>query len=266
MVGMSIAAVGILYAADAQGATADNTPKELGADPNTGEMVTLRKGPYGWYVQLGEAAKPKRVSLYRGLEPADMDLNLGLKLLELPRPVGLHPETQKPISAGVGRFGPYLLHNGVYKSLPKDDDVLTIGINRAVDLLAQARTKKGAEPLRTLGDHDGKPVTVHEGRYGPYVSRDGVHATLPKDTDPLTVTLEQALPLIAAKAEKMPAKPAKKASAAKKVPAAKKASAAKKAPAEKKVAAEKKAPVAKKPATKKPAAKKPAAKAKVVAE
>ena len=138
--------------------------------------------------------------------------------------------------------------------------MLTIGINRAVDLLAQARTKKGAEPLRTLGDHDGKPVTVHEGRYGPYVSRDGVHATLPKDTDPLTVTLEQALPLIAAKAEKMPAKPAKKASAAKKVPAAKKA------PAEKKVAAEKKAPVAKKPATKKPAAKKPAAKAKVVAE
>ena len=248
------------------GEPADNTPKELGADPNTGEMVTLRKGPYGWYVQLGEAAKPKRVSLYRGLEPADMDLNLGLKLLELPRPVGLHPETQKPISAGVGRFGPYLLHNGVYKSLPKDDDVLTIGINRAVDLLAQARTKKGAEPLRTLGDHDGKPVTVHEGRYGPYVSRDGVHATLPKDTDPLTVTLEQALPLIAAKAEKMPAKPAKKASAAKKVPAAKKASAAKKAPAEKKVAAEKKAPVAKKPATKKPAAKKPAAKAKVVAE
>jgi DNA topoisomerase I len=243
------------------GDPADNAPRELGPDPTTGEMVALRKGPYGWYVQLGEGAKPKRVSLFRGLEPNDVDLTIGLKLLELPRPVGLHPETKKQISAGVGRFGPYLLHDGAYKSIPKGDDVLAIGLNRAVDLLAQARVKKGAEPLKTLGDHDGKPVTVHEGRYGPYVSRDRVHATLPKDTDPLAVTMEEALRLIAAKAEKMPAKPEKKAPV-------KKAKAEKAEKAEKPAKAAKKAPAVKKPAAKKPAAKKSAAKtkAKVVAE
>lgn len=223
-------------------------PKELGACPVSGEPVSLRKGPYGWYVQLGEGGKPKRVSLYKGLEPAAVDLDMALKLLALPRDVGEHPETRKMIKAGVGRFGPYLLHDGVYKSLAKDDDVLTIGMNRAVELLSQAKGK-AAGPLKTLGEHDGKPVTVHEGRYGPYVSRDGVHATLPKGTDPLTVTLEQALPLIAAKAAKSPAKK----------PAARKAAAKKTADEGEAVA--KKAP-AKKAAAKKPAAKKAPAKKK----
>ncbi|MBR9971926.1 type I DNA topoisomerase [Magnetospirillum sulfuroxidans] len=223
-------------------------PKELGNDPVSGEPVSLRKGPYGWYVQLGEGAKPKRVSLYKGLEPGAIDLEMGLKLLALPRDVGEHPESRKMIKAGVGRFGPYLLHDGVYKSLAKDDDVLTIGMNRAVELLSQAKGK-AAGPLKTLGDHDGKAVTVHEGRYGPYVSRDGVHATLPKGTDPLTVTLEQALPLIAAKAAKAAKKPARKA-------------APKKAAAEDGESVVKKKPAAKKPAAKKPAAKKPAAKKK----
>lgn len=221
-------------------------PKELGNDPVSGEPVSLRKGPYGWYVQLGEGAKPKRVSLYKGLEPGAIDLDMGLKLLALPRDVGEHPETRKMIKAGVGRFGPYLLHDGVYKSLAKDDDVLTIGMNRAVELLSQAKGK-AAGPLKTLGEHDGKAVTVHEGRYGPYVSRDGVHATLPKGTDPLTVTLEQALPLIAAKAAKAPAKkPARKA-APKKAAAAdgEEAAPAKKIPA-KKPAAKKKPAAAKK--------------------
>ncbi|KAF0225323.1 MAG: DNA topoisomerase [Rhodospirillaceae bacterium] len=219
-------------------------PKELGIEPGSGEPVTLRKGPYGWYVQLGEGAKPKRVSLYKGLEPGAIDLELGLKLLALPRDVGEHPETRKMIKAGVGRFGPYLLHDGIYKSLAKDDDVLTVGMNRAVELLSQAKGK-AAGPLKTLGEHDGKPVTVHEGRYGPYVSRDGVHATLSKGTDPLTVTLEQALPLIAAKAAKAPAKkPARKAAAPKKA-----------AVEDGETVAKKKAP-AKKAAAKKPAAKK----------
>ncbi|MCA1908417.1 MAG: type I DNA topoisomerase [Magnetospirillum sp.] len=223
-------------------------PKELGVCPATGEPVTLRKGPYGWYVQLGEGGKPKRVSLYKGLEPAQIDLDIGLKLLALPRDVGEHPESRKMIKAGVGRFGPYLLHDGVYKSLAKDDDVLTVGMNRAVELLAQAKGKASAAPLKSLGDHDGKPVTVHEGRYGPYVSRDGVHATLPKGTDPMAVTLEMALPLIAAKAAKAPAKkPARKT-------AAKKAEDGAVAP--KKTAAKK--PAAKKPATKKAPAKKKA--------
>jgi len=227
-------------------------PKELGIEPGSGEPVTLRKGPYGWYVQLGEGAKPKRVSLYKGLEPGAIDLEIGLKLLALPRDVGEHPETRKMIKAGVGRFGPYLLHDGVYKSLAKDDDVLTVGMNRAVELLSQAKGK-AAGPLKTLGEHDGKPVTVHEGRYGPYVSRDGVHATLPKGTDPLTVTLEQALPLIAAKAAKAPAKkPARKAAAPKKAAAEDgEATVTKKAPAKK--------AAAKKPAAKKAPAKKKAA-------
>ncbi len=231
-------------------------PKELGAHPASGEMVTLRKGPYGWYVQLGEGAKPKRVSLYKGLVPAEVTLDIAVKLLELPREVGLHPETKKKIEAGVGRFGPYLKHDGAFKSLGKDDDVLTIGMNRAVELLAQARVKKGAEPLRTLGERAGKPVTVHEGRYGPYVSSDGVHATLPKDADPHTVTLDEAIRLIDAKAAKAPAKPARKAPARKAkakaedgADGAEKKSAAKKA-APKKAGAAKKAP-AKKPATRK---------------
>jgi len=226
-------------------AEAGDTNRELGVDPADGETISLRKGPYGWYVQRGDGAKPKRVSLYKGLEPADVSLDIGIRLLALPRPIGPHPESGKTISAGVGRFGPYLLHDGAYKSLAKDDDVLSIGMNRAVELLSQARGK-AAGPLRTLGEHEGKPVTAHEGRYGPYVSRDGVHATLPKDADPLTVTLEQALALISAKAAKGPAKkPARKARAAPaKEPAAK-------------VAAKK--PAAKKPAAKKPAAKKPAA-------
>ena len=226
-------------------------PKELGIEPGSGEPVTLRKGPYGWYVQLGEGAKPKRVSLYKGLEPSAIDLEIGLKLLALPRDVGEHPETRKMIKAGVGRFGPYLLHDGVYKSLAKDDDVLTVGMNRAVELLSQAKGK-AAGPLKTLGEHDGKPVTVHEGRYGPYVSRDGVHATLPKGTDPLTVTLEQALPLIATKAAKAPAKKPARKSAPKKAAAEDgEATVTKKAPAKK--------AAAKKPAAKKAPAKKKAA-------
>jgi len=235
-------------------AEAMDGPKELGAHPVSGDMVTLRKGPYGWYVQLGEGTKPKRVSLYKGLEPGAVTLEIGVKLLELPREVGTHPETQKKISAGVGRFGPYLVHDGVYKSLTKDDDVLTIGMNRAMELLSQARAKKGAEPLRTLGERAGKPVTVHEGRYGPYVSSDGIHATLPKDVEPGTVTLEEAIRLIDAKAAKAPAKPARKAPARK---AAAKAEDGEAAPAKK--AAAKKAP-AKKPAAKKAPAKKAAAK------
>ncbi|KIL97227.1 DNA topoisomerase I [Paramagnetospirillum magnetotacticum MS-1] len=245
-------------------------PKELGNDPASGLPVSLRKGPYGHYVQLGDEStmkaepapvpekgkkakaaktpKPKRVSLYKGLEPADVTLDIACRLLELPRLVGTHPETGKSISAGVGRFGPYVVHDGTYKSLAKDDDVLVIGMNRAMELLSQAKGRGGSGPLKTLGEHEGKPVTLHEGRYGPYVSRDGVHATLPKDSSVDTVTLEAALVLIAAKAAKGPAKPVRgrkaapsaKADAAPKKPAAKKAApkkaAAKKAPAKKKPA------------------------------
>jgi DNA topoisomerase I, bacterial len=220
-------------------AEAAEGPRELGLDPESQQMVTLRKGPYGWYVQLGEGPKPKRVSLYKGLEPAAVTLEIACKLLALPREVGVHPETQKKISAGVGRFGPYLLHDGVYKSLAKDDDVLTIGMNRAVELLSQARPK-GKEALRTLGERAGKPVTVHEGRYGPYVSSGGIHATLPKDTDPNAVTLEDAIRLIDAKAAKAPAKKGKAKAAAKAVDGEAKKAAPRKKPAARKPTAARK--------------------------
>ncbi|MBP2314048.1 type I DNA topoisomerase [Azospirillum soli] len=214
-------------------------PRELGNDPETGLPVTVRRGPFGSYIQLGpapaaaappvveevpadgkkakkgkrakdEAPKPKRVSLPKGMSAADVDLDTALKLLALPRTIGNHPETGEEISAGIGRFGPYLKHGSAYKSLTPDDDVLTIGINRAVDLLAGA-AKKSSAPAKTLGDHPktGKPVTTGAGRFGPYVKHGSVYASIPKGTEPDSVTLEQALELLEAKAAKDAAKKGK---------------------------------------------------------
>jgi DNA topoisomerase I len=183
-------------------------PKELGPDPVTGLIVTLRQGPYGWYVQLGEPegegkkkTKPKRSSLPRTLDPADVDLDKGLGLLSLPRDVGEHPETSDMITAAIGRFGPYIKMGGTYVSLKGDDDVLTVGLNRAVHLFADAPRK---DPPKELGNHpkDGKPITQRSGRWGPYVKHGKLMATLPKDMDKDTVTLEQAVVLLDAKAGK----------------------------------------------------------------
>ncbi len=181
-------------------------PRELGVDPATNLAVTVRKGPYGFYIQRGqgdEADKPKRVALPKGASPVDIDLASALNLLALPREVGLHPETGKKIIAAIGRFGPYVKHNDFYKSLAKDDDVLTIGLNRAVSLLAEPKKggRRGPTPLRVLGNHpaDGAPVNLFSGRYGPYVSHDGVNATLPAEIEPEAVTLEQAVELLSAK-------------------------------------------------------------------
>ena len=163
----------------------------------------MRKGPYGHYVQLDEEGdeKPKRVSLPRGVTLDQVTLDLALGLLALPRVVGDHPETKKPIMAGIGRFGPYLQHDGKYKSIPKDDDVLAIGLNRAVDLLAQESKGRGrgAPPGKPIGNHpeDSQPVTLHDGRYGHYVKWGKVNATIPKEIAPESVTLEQAIALIA---------------------------------------------------------------------
>jgi DNA topoisomerase-1 len=180
-------------------------PRALGLDPQSGLPVVTKKGPYGHYVQLGngedKSTKPKRVSLPPGMDPAGLDLGRALKLLSLPRPIGNHPETGQEITAGIGRFGPYLKYGDIYKSLPKGDDVLDIGMNRAVELLAGATARTRA-PARSLGAHpkDGKPVTLGSGRFGPYVNHAGVYANLPKgETD---VTLEQALALLAAKSGK----------------------------------------------------------------
>jgi DNA topoisomerase-1 len=190
-------------------------PRSLGSDPDSGLAVVVKKGPYGHYVQLGEgedkAAKPKRVSLPPGMDPAGLDLERALRLLALPRVLGKHPESGEEISAGIGRFGPYLKHGAAFKSLPKGDDVLEVGMNRAVELLAGAAAKPRA-PARSLGDHpkDGKPVTLGSGRFGPYVAHNGVYANLPKGKT--EVSFEEALALIAAKLEKSGGKkPAKKA-------------------------------------------------------
>jgi DNA topoisomerase-1 len=184
-------------------------PLELGVDPKSGKKVTLRKGPYGHYVQLDEEGdgKPKRVSLPRGVTPDQVTLDLARGLLSLPRVVGDHPETRKPIMAGIGRFGPYLQHDGKYKSIPKDDDVLTIGLNRAVDLLAQESKGRGRgapAPGKTIGTHpeDNQPVTLHDGRYGHYVKWGKVNATIPKEVAPDSVTLDQAVSLIAERVAK----------------------------------------------------------------
>ena len=181
-----------------------------------------RKGPYGHYVQLGEPVedqKPKRVTLPKGIPPTELTLDIALGLLALPRDVGLHPETNKKIVAGIGRYGPFLRHDGAYASIPADDDVLTIGLNRAVIILAEPRRGGNqSQTLKTLGEHpDGGDITVKKGRYGPYVNHKRINATLPKGTEPEALTKEEALALLAAKA----AKSGGKKSAAKPKPKAK---------------------------------------------
>ncbi len=199
-------------------------PKVLGTDPETGKEVTLRKGPFGFYVQLGEAEekqKPKRAALLKSHAPADMTLETALSLLSLPREIGPHPETGEMISAGIGRFGPYLKLGSAYISLGPDEDVLSIGLNRAVTVIKEKPPKQAATPLRELGPHpdDGKPVNMYKGRYGPYVKHGKTNASVPKAESEDSVTLERAVELLAAraakggKAKKAPAKkaPAKKA-------------------------------------------------------
>ncbi|MFA7431106.1 MAG: type I DNA topoisomerase, partial [Rhodospirillaceae bacterium] len=189
----------------------DDTEKPLGTDPDSGLGVVLKKGPYGWYVQLGEPdpedkkKKPKRAGLPRGMEPSSVDLDKALRLLALPREIGTHPEDQQMILAGIGRFGPYIKHGDQYVNL-KEDDVLEIGMNRAVELLATSQ-RKAKTPAKELGPHpaDQKPVTLHDGRFGPYVEHNRLRATLPKTMDKDAVTLEQAVEILTAKAGKSPA-------------------------------------------------------------
>ena len=205
----------------------------LGTDPESGEEVFLKSGRFGPYVQLGEGKEPKRSSLPKGWDAASLTLEKALQLLSLPREVGLHPETGLPISAGLGRYGPFLLHNGKYANLPDVEEVFTVGLNRAVDLIAQ-KAAGGGRPGRGAAvaaiqtfEHDGGPITVRAGRYGPYVNQGKVNATLPKDLKPEDVTLEQAIALIAARAEATGSKKAPAKKAATKKPAAKKAPAKK---------------------------------------
>ncbi|MFP5404047.1 MAG: type I DNA topoisomerase [Gammaproteobacteria bacterium] len=227
----------------------------LGKDPATGLEVKLLSGRFGPYVQLGEmpedkkAPKPRRASWPKDIPLENATLELALKFLSLPREVGHHPTTGLPIVANNGRFGPYLLHDGKFKSIPKTDSVYEIDLPRALEVLAMERAPRGADSaasvLKTLGPHpdDGKDITVRAGRYGPYVKHGTTNATLPKDISPEEITLAEALDLIAARVAKGPAKKPTRKAAAK--PAAEKKP---KAAADK---AETKKPAAKKATTKK---------------
>src|SRR5689334_1914930 len=218
---------------------ADAAPPEtaLGTEPVSGLAITLKKGPYGHYVQLGEGNdefKPKRVALPRSLKPAEIDLETALRLLALPRELGRHPETGDQIVAGIGRFGAYIKHGTTFKSLGADDDVLTIGLNRAVVLLAEPSSaqRRGPQLVRELGAHpDGGTIGIYRGRYGPYVSHDGVIASLPRNADPETFSLSEALPLLAAQRDKGKKRGRRPAKAMAKKAAPKKATSAKAAPA-----------------------------------
>ncbi len=188
---------------DADGGGADNGPRELGLDEGSGKSITVRKGPYGPYIQLGEPegkTKPKRVSLPKGVDPAGVDLALARSLIALPREVGAHPESGKPILAGIGRYGPYIQHDGAYKSVESLEEVLTIGLNRAVSLLQDAR-KRGGTVLRALGAHpaDGQDVAVLSGRYGPYIKHGRTNAPMPKDKTPEALTMDEAVGLLEAR-------------------------------------------------------------------
>ena len=228
-------------------------PKALGTDPMTGEEITLRSGRFGPYVQRGDGKEAKRSSLPRGWKVEDIDYEKAMALISLPRDIGQHPETGKAISAGIGRYGPFILYDGTYANLESVEDVFTIGLNRAVTVLAEKQSKgpgrgrTAAAALKELGEHpSGGAITVRDGRYGPYVNWGKVNATLPRGKDPQSVTVEEALALITEKSGK--AAPAK---AAKKAPAKKAASAdgeAKKA-AKPKAAAKAKAPAKPKAAT-----------------
>ncbi len=183
--------------------------KKLGEDPASGLEVTLRSGRFGPYVQLGEpidGEKPKRAGVPKGVSPDDVDLHRALGLLSLPREVGKHPKDGEPIIAGVGRFGPYVQHGRTYANLSADEDVLTIGLNRAVTLIEEKHARgprkgRGGASGRNLGEHPekGGPVLVKSGRYGPYVSHAGVNATLSSDVAPDSLTLDQALELLRAR-------------------------------------------------------------------
>jgi DNA topoisomerase-1 len=228
--------------------------RNLGAHPETREDVTVRRGPYGLYVQQGEPdpndkkAKPRRTSLPKGVDGETISLEQALGLLSLPRHIGIHPETKLPIEAGLGRFGPYVKMGTIFGSLDKDDDILAVGLNRAVDVLA--RKMAGT---RIIGMHpkDGQPVQVRKGRFGPYLQHGQIVANLPKSQTLEEVTLDEALATLGEKGKalkpkagrgkvaKVRAKPAAKAAAPEAVGAKPAAKASSKKPVKVKVAAKK---------------------------
>lgn len=206
------------------------SPDSLGEHPRLGQPIYVLQGRFGPYVQLGQidpdaaknAPKPRRASLPKGMSPEQITLEQAVRLLELPRDLGLHPDTMQSIEANVGRFGPYVKHGDEFRSLTADDDVYTITAERAVELLRtpkQIRARQTRAVLRELGAHpgDGKPVTVMSGQYGPYVKHGTVNATIPRGSDVNALTMPQAVDMLNAKA----GAPAKKTTRTRKPTAAK---------------------------------------------
>ncbi len=176
----------------------------MGEDPETGLNVYAKVGPFGPYVQLGEAEeekKPRRVSLPRGMSIDEVTLDYALKLLSLPREVGTDPDSGKPVTAGLGRYGPYVERARQYRSLKSVDDIFTVTLDEALALLAQ---KRGKTVLKVIGSHpeSGAEIQLLDGRYGPYVTDGSVNASTPKGSDPLDTTVEQAVALLAEAAER----------------------------------------------------------------
>ncbi|MEO7742140.1 MAG: type I DNA topoisomerase [Usitatibacter sp.] len=215
---------------------AENTEavkREIGTDPDSGKLIQLLQGPFGPYIQLGEMEgekKPKRVSVPKNVVPDSVDMGIALQLLALPRDLGAHPEGGKKVVAAIGRFGPYVSHDGAFKSIPKDESVFGISLDRAVALLKEPKVFNARGALKVLGKHpaDSQPVALYSGKYGPYVKHGKVNATLPDKDMISTVTLEEALELLGAKsgkgaATRRGAKPAAKSAT---TPAAKKRKAA----------------------------------------
>ncbi|MDU0343325.1 type I DNA topoisomerase [Bosea rubneri] len=229
-----------------------NGVRVLGTDPDSGLEVSVREGRFGTYVQLGEGEKPKRSSLPKGENAATLSLEKALALLSLPREVARHPESGEPILAGIGRYGPYVQHGKTYANIDKDDDILDIGANRAIDLIVAKESGAGgrrfgaaAAPGRELGDHPaGGKMVVRAGKYGPYVNWGKVNATLPKSMTQEEITPDQAIELVNAKAAagggtKTKAKASTKPAAAK-TPTKAKSTTAKKTATPKKASATKK--------------------------
>jgi DNA topoisomerase-1 len=262
------------------GETLKEGMRALGPDPETGEEITVRRGPYGLYVQQGENGedkkkKPRRTSLPRGMDGEQITLEQAIGLLSLPRVIGVHPETHEPIEAGIGRFGPYVRMGAVFGSLDKDDDVLAVGLNRAVDVLA-----KKLASVRTIGPHPGDKelISVKKGRFGPYAQHGKTVANLPRGVAMEEISLDEAVKLLAEKGKQLKPKGGarRKGAAAKPAPttkrepkaAAKPAPAPTKRTAPKKAAAEPKKPAVKKrkAAPKRKPAAKPTARRKAAAE
>ncbi len=225
-----------------KGEGASVADKNLGKDPETDLDVLLRTGRFGPYVQLGEEdkesdKKPKRCSIPKGWNLEDIDLAKGLQLLSLPRVIGAHPEDQADITAGLGRYGPFVKHGKIYANLENPDEVFEVGLNRAVTLIAEKKANPGrgrgqaAKPLKELGPHPDteEPINIMNGRYGPYVKHQKINATIPGGIDIDGVTLEMALEWIVAKEKKGPAKKKAKKKTTKKKAAKKKKATKKKA-------------------------------------